>query len=67
MFKNESTEKVSKKDDDDEPTESVFMMLLSIENRLTSIESSMKWFRGVSRLAAVVIFGALGLDAGGLV
>lgn len=66
MFKNESTEKINKKDDE-EPTESVVMMLLSIENRLTSIESSMRWFSGVSRLAVVVIFGFLGLDAGGMV
>lgn len=52
---------------EDKPSETVFTLLLHIENRLTTIESSMKWFKGVSRLGVVVLFGFLGFNVEGMI
>lgn len=52
---------------EEEPSETVFTLLLSIENRLTTIENSMKWFKSISRVAVVIVFGFFGLDMGGIV
>lgn len=57
----------SEESTEDEPSETVFTLLLSIENRLSTMENSMNWFKSISRVAVVVIFGFFGLDAGGLV
>lgn len=54
-------------ENEDKPSETVFTLLLHIEKRLTTIETSMTWFKNISRVAVVIVFGFFGLDAGGMV
>lgn len=65
MSRNKQDKDVEEKED--KPSETVFTLLLHIEKRLTTIETSMTWFKNISRVAVVIVFGFFGLDAGGMV
>lgn len=47
--------------------ELIISKLISIENRITTIETSMTWFKFIARGSVILLFGFFGLDATGVV
>lgn len=47
--------------------ELIISKLISIENRITTIETSMTWFKFIARGSVIVTFGFFGLDLTGII
>ena len=47
--------------------ELIISKLISIENRITTIETSMIWFKFIARGSVILIFGFFGLDLTGVI